>query len=71
MGSNPSAHLSERILSFLVAFLVGTAAMVLLRMMFPDPSWIGASCAALAACAAIVVLGVRSLLSQESCCMII
>lgn len=57
MGSNPSARVPGRILPFLIAFVVGTAAMVLLRMMLPDPPWIGALCAALAACAAIVVLG--------------
>ena len=57
MGSNPSARVPGRILPFLIAFVVGTAAMVLLRMMLPDPPWIGALCAALAACAAIVMLG--------------
>ena len=51
--------MSVRTGSFLVAFGVGAVAIVLFRMMLPDPHWLGASCAAAAAVAVIAALAVH------------
>ena len=52
-----SARETGHIVSFLIAFLGGTAAIVLLRMVIPDPPWVGVLCAAVVVSGAIAVLG--------------
>ena len=61
-----SARAPGQILSFLVAFLVGGTAIVLLRTAFPEPPWLGVLCAVLAALAAISILGVHYCRSDSS-----
>ena len=53
-----ASRMSVRTGSLLVAFGAGAVAIVLFRMMFPDPHWLGASCAAAAAVAIITALAV-------------
>ena len=53
-----ASRMSVRTGSLLVAFGAGAVAIVLFRMMFPEPHWLGASCAAAAAVAIIAALAV-------------
>ena len=59
MVPDTSARVSGQVLSFLIAFFAGTAAIVLLRVTLSDPNWVGVVCAALAASVAIALLGVH------------
>ena len=54
-----ASRMSVRTGSLLVAFAVGAIAIVLFRMMLPDPHWLGASCAAAATVAVIAALAVH------------
>lgn len=54
-----ASRMSVRTGSLLVAFGAGTIAIVLFRMILPDPHWLGASCAAAAAVAVIAALAIH------------